>query len=116
MVARTLKPTCETALSTLRWSGAADAADATAVMNEGKMIGIITDGDLRRMLEKNDHISGIRAKDIMTANPKTIQSGSLVVEALSLMRKHNITQLPVLDNDKYVGVIHLHDILKEGIL
>jgi len=89
---------------------------ATAVMSNGKMIGIITDGDLRRMLENNDNIAGIRAKDIMTANPKIIQAGSLVVEALTLMRSHNITQLPVFDNDRYVGVIHLHDILKEGIL
>lgn len=89
---------------------------ATAVMNDEKLIGIITDGDLRRMLEKNDHISGITAKDIMTANPKIIQAGSLVVEALTIMRRHNITQLPVFDNEKYVGVIHLHDILKEGIL
>ena len=89
---------------------------ATAVMSGGTMVGIITDGDLRRMLEKNDDLSGIRASDIMTASPKVIQAGSLVVEALSLMRKHNITQLPVLENNKYVGVIHLHDILKEGIL
>jgi arabinose-5-phosphate isomerase len=89
---------------------------ATAVMSDGKLAGIITDGDLRRMLEKNDHISGITAKEIMTANPKSIQAGSLVVEALSIMRKHNITQLPVFDNERYVGVIHLHDILKEGIL
>jgi arabinose-5-phosphate isomerase len=89
---------------------------ATAVMSNGKMIGIITDGDLRRMLEKNDNIAGIRAKDIMTANPKIIQAGSLVVEALAIMRSHNITQLPVFDNDRYAGVIHLHDILKEGIL
>jgi len=89
---------------------------ATAVMEDGKMIGIITDGDLRRILEKNDHVSGIHAKDIMTAHPKIIQAGSLVVEALTLMRKYNITQLPVFDNDQYVGVIHLHDILKEGIL
>ena len=89
---------------------------ATAVMGDGKLIGIITDGDLRRMLEKNDQISGITAKDIMTANPKVIQAGSLVVEALTIMRKHNITQLPVFDNSQYVGVIHLHDILKEGIL
>jgi arabinose-5-phosphate isomerase len=89
---------------------------ATAVMNDGKFIGIITDGDLRRMLEKNDQISGITAKDIVTANPKTIKAGSLVVEALSIMRKHNITQLPVFDKEQYVGVIHLHDILKEGIL
>jgi arabinose-5-phosphate isomerase len=89
---------------------------ATAVMNNGKFAGIITDGDLRRMLQKNGQISGITAQDIMTANPKTISAGSLVVEALSIMRKHNITQLPVFDNDHYVGVIHLHDILKEGIL
>jgi arabinose-5-phosphate isomerase len=89
---------------------------ATAVLENEKMVGIITDGDLRRMLEKNDNIAGVMAKDIMTVNPKTIQAGSLVVEALAIMRKHNITQLPVLDNDRYVGVIHLHDILKEGIL
>lgn len=89
---------------------------ATAVMSDGKFTGIITDGDLRRMLQKNERISGITAKDIMTANPKTITAGSLVVEALSIMRKYNITQLPVFDNDQYVGVIHLHDILKEGIL
>lgn len=89
---------------------------ATAVINDGKMVGIITDGDLRRMLEKNEHIAGIKASDIMTANPKTIFSSSLVVEALALMRKHNITQLPVMQEDQYVGVIHLHDILKEGIL
>jgi arabinose-5-phosphate isomerase len=89
---------------------------ATAVLENGILTGIITDGDLRRMLEKNDQISGIKAKDIMTKNPKTIQAGSLVVEALALMRRHNITQLPVLENEQYVGVIHLHDILKEGIL
>jgi arabinose-5-phosphate isomerase len=89
---------------------------ATAVMDKGKMVGIITDGDLRRMLEKNDNVSGILAKEIMTVNPKIIPAGSLVVEALTLMRIHNITQLPVFDKDKYVGVIHLHDILKEGIL
>lgn len=89
---------------------------ATAVMNNGKFAGIITDGDLRRMLQKNGKISGITAKDIMTPNPKTIAADSLVVEALSIMRKYNITQLPVFDNDQYVGVIHLHDILKEGIL
>ncbi len=89
---------------------------ATAVMNGNELTGIITDGDLRRMLEKNDHLSGITAKDIMTKNPKTIQAASLVVEALAIMRLYNITQLPVLENEQYVGVIHLHDILKEGIL
>jgi arabinose-5-phosphate isomerase len=89
---------------------------ATAVMKDGKMVGIITDGDLRRMLEKNNNIEGITALDIMTSNPKTIQAGNLVVEALAIMRNYNITQLPVTDNGNYIGVIHLHDILKEGIL
>jgi arabinose-5-phosphate isomerase len=89
---------------------------ATAVMDKGKFAGIITDGDLRRMLEKNNDISGIVAGDIMTSNPKIIQAGNLVVDALAIMRNHNITQLPVFENGEYVGVIHLHDILKEGIL
>lgn len=89
---------------------------ATAVMSDGKLTGIITDGDLRRMLGKNSDLSSVKALDIMTSNPKTIEARNLVVEALSLMRSHNITQLPVMEDGKYVGVIHLHDILKEGIL
>jgi arabinose-5-phosphate isomerase len=89
---------------------------ATAVMQDGLMVGIITDGDLRRMLERNSNIKETTARDIMTTHPKTIDAGSLVVEALALMRNHNITQLPVLENGVYAGVIHLHDILKEGIL
>lgn len=89
---------------------------ATAVMMDGKLAGIITDGDLRRMLERNSDITDIKAGDIMTSNPKVIESQSLVVDALDIMRRNNITQLPVMDNGNYVGVIHLHDILKEGIL
>jgi arabinose-5-phosphate isomerase len=89
---------------------------ATAVLDRGRLVGIITDGDLRRMLEKNENIAGVKADEIMTVNPKTIGADHLVVEALALMRKHNITQLPVMDDGEYVGVIHLHDILKEGIL
>ncbi len=89
---------------------------ATAVIRNDKLVGIITDGDLRRMLEKDLDISDFMAKDIMTSNPRTIEADTLVVDALNLMRKNNITQLPVVDNGWYVGVIHLHDILKEGIL
>ena len=89
---------------------------ATAVIRNDKLVGIITDGDLRRMLEKDQDISDFMAKDIMTPNPRTIEAETLVVDALNLMRKNNITQLPVIDNGWYVGVIHLHDILKEGIL
>ncbi len=89
---------------------------ATAVIDNGKLVGIITDGDLRRMLEKNYSIETKRAGDIMTPSPCTIDKDTLVVDALSTMRKNNITQLLVVDGTKYVGVIHLHDILKEGIL
>ncbi len=89
---------------------------ATAVLNGTKLTGIITDGDLRRMLEKNEEISKLTASDIMTKNPRTIASDTLVVNALSLMRHNNITQLLVVDKNKYKGVVHLHDILREGIL
>ena len=89
---------------------------ATAVLNGTKLTGIITDGDLRRMLEKNEEIGKLTASDIMTKNPRTIASDTLVVNALSLMRHNNITQLLVVDKNKYKGVVHLHDILREGIL
>lgn len=88
---------------------------ATAVVEKGKLKGIITDGDLRRMLENEKGIDNIKASDIMTLNPKTIQKDTLIVDALSIMRKNNITQILVLDGTEYVGVIHLHDILREGI-
>ena len=89
---------------------------ATAVMRDEKLIGIITDGDLRRMLMKHPNIEEVTAKDIMTQNPKTIEKNDLVVNALELMRKKSITQLPVMENDNYVGMIHIHDIIKEGII
>jgi arabinose-5-phosphate isomerase len=89
---------------------------ATAVLANGKLKGIITDGDLRRMLEKKSDIDKIRAMDIMSPEPKTISPETLVVEALGIMRNHNITQLLVVEKNKYLGVVHLHDILREGIL
>lgn len=90
---------------------------ASAVIENDYIIGIITDGDLRRMLQKNISIDTLKAKDIMSLNPKTIQKGELAVNALHLMKENNITQLLVVDeNNKYSGVIHLHDLLKEGII
>jgi len=88
---------------------------ATAVINNDILVGVVTDGDLRRMIEKHKDFSNLVAKDIMTSNPITIEGDELVVNALSLMRENNITQLPVTDMGNYIGVIHLHDILKEGI-
>jgi arabinose-5-phosphate isomerase len=89
---------------------------ATAVLEGNKLAGIITDGDLRRMLERNSDFNTLTAKDIMTRNPKTIAPEMLVVDALALMRRNNITQLLVLKRGRYLGILHLHDILKEGIL
>jgi arabinose-5-phosphate isomerase len=89
---------------------------ATAVLEGKKLTGIITDGDLRRMLEKNQDFATLRARDIMSAKPKTAEPETLVIHALSLMRKNNITQLLVTDKSVYKGVIHLHDILREGII
>ncbi|WP_162126208.1 KpsF/GutQ family sugar-phosphate isomerase [Flavobacterium phycosphaerae] len=88
----------------------------TAVVDNNKIIGIITDGDIRRMLNKTETISGLTAQDIMTKNPKTIKSTDLVSDALNILEDFSITQLVVVDNGEYQGVIHLHDILKEGIV
>lgn len=88
----------------------------TAVIENEKVIGIITDGDIRRMLNTNDTFTHLTAKDIMTKNPKNISSDILVSEALSILENNSITQLVVIDNDNYKGILHLHDILKEGIV
>lgn len=88
----------------------------TAVVDKDKVIGIITDGDIRRMLNKSETISGLTALDIMTKNPKMIKSTDLVSDALNILEDFSITQLVVVDNGEYKGVLHLHDILKEGIV
>ncbi|WP_346317043.1 KpsF/GutQ family sugar-phosphate isomerase [Chitinophaga sp. YIM B06452] len=86
------------------------------VDSEDRLQGIITDGDLRRMLEKNMDASGVKAADIMSRNPKTIQHGELAVNALEMMREYDITQLLVMKGDQYHGIIHLHDLIREGII
>lgn len=88
----------------------------TAVVENEKVIGIITDGDIRRMLNDNDTFSHLTAKDIMTKNPKLIQSNDMVIDAFQTLEDFKITQLVVVDNQEYKGVLHLHDILKEGII
>jgi arabinose-5-phosphate isomerase len=90
---------------------------ATAVTGEGNdLLGVVTDGDLRRMLEKNEPLDKITAKDIMSTKPKTILPESLAVDALDLMRKHDITQLVVASEGNYLGIIHLHDLVREGLI
>ena len=90
---------------------------ATAVLNEsGDLKGIITDGDLRRMLQKTLAIQELQAKDIMTVNPKSIGLDDYATAAFALMKAHNITQLVVVDGDKIAGFVHIHDLMKEGIV
>jgi arabinose-5-phosphate isomerase len=90
---------------------------ATAVTDDnGDLLGIITDGDLRRMLEKSGVTESITAKDIMTLHPKTIEADALAVEALDLMRTYDITQLVVTNGKQYAGFVHLHDLIREGII
>ncbi len=90
---------------------------ATAVVDdEGMLMGIVTDGDIRRMLEKHDNTSGLTAKDILTPSPKTIDEQELAVEALELIRNHNISQVVVTNNGKYSGFLHLHDLVREGLI
>jgi arabinose-5-phosphate isomerase len=88
----------------------------TAVIENNKVIGIITDGDIRRMLNNNDTFAHLTAKDIMTKSPKMIQLSAMVTDALNILEDFSITQLVVLENEEYKGVLHLHDILKEGIV
>jgi len=88
----------------------------SAVIEQNKIKGIITDGDLRRMLAKTENFTNLSAIDIMTKNPKSIDINAMAVDAMQLMEKHQITQLLVTDNEMYAGVIHLHDLMKEGIL
>ena len=88
----------------------------TAVVENNKIMGIITDGDLRRMLSKGEDFNSLTAKDIMTANPKRIESNAMAVDAMELMEEHGISQLLVEKKGNYHGVVHLHNLIKEGII
>ena len=88
----------------------------TAVIENGKVVGVVTDGDIRRMLSKYDSINGLTAKDIMTSNPQTIASDVLAIEALELMQNKSISQLLAINGENYEGVVHLHNLINEGIL
>ncbi|HMB63101.1 MAG TPA: KpsF/GutQ family sugar-phosphate isomerase [Eudoraea sp.] len=88
----------------------------TAVMKDEAIVGIVTDGDLRRMLNKYDNINGLKARDIMTSNPKTIGADVLAIKALKEMQDNGISQLLAVEGKKYIGVVHLHNLINEGIL
>ncbi|MDA8847782.1 KpsF/GutQ family sugar-phosphate isomerase [Flavobacteriaceae bacterium] len=88
----------------------------TAVIENNKIVGIITDGDLRRMLANTEDFSRLYAKDIMSKAPKTINVSAMAIEAMEIMESNEISQLLVQDNEQYAGVIHLHDLIKEGLI
>ncbi len=88
----------------------------TAVVDQDKIVGIITDGDLRRMLSKVDNIAGLTAKEIMTKNPKLINNDAMAIKAMELMDRYGITQILAHDNGRYTGVVHIHNLSKEGII
>ena len=89
---------------------------ATAVVDNNELKGVITDGDLRRMLEAEKSIDDLKASDIMSTSPKTIDKNALAVDAMSMIEQHNISQIIVTNNNSYIGFIHLHDLIREGII
>lgn len=118
LIEHSLKPTVspDTAVKKVIFEISEKRLGVTAVVENNKVVGIITDGDIRRMLNDRDSFTDLTAKDIMTKNPKSTSSGTMAIDALQILENHSITQLIVIDNEEYKGVLHLHDILKEGIL
>lgn len=103
-------------LNTIIYEISSKRLGVTAVVDKGQICGIITDGDLRRMLEKTDQPQAITAVDIMSKKPKTIEKEELAIRALEIMRNYNITSVLITNEGNYVGVVHLHDLLREGII
>jgi len=118
MLEHTLKPevTPDTPVKKAIFEISEKRLGVTAVVEDNKVVGIITDGDIRRMLNDRDTFAELTARDIMTKSPKTVRSTDMVVDAFNIMEDYSITQLIVVDNGEYKGVLHLHDILKEGIV
>ncbi len=87
-----------------------------AVIENDKIVGIITDGDIRRMLRNHENFSHLKARDIMSPGPKTIQQDAMAVDALDMLERYKITQLIAEENGKYTGVVHIHNLIREGIL
>jgi len=119
LIDRAIKPMVredETIQNTI-FNISANRLGATVVVNDNQEIaGIITDGDVRRMVEKGVSINQLKARDIMSSNPKNIESDELAVNAFNIMEKNKITSLVVLEKGKYIGLVHIHDILREGIV
>lgn len=89
---------------------------SVVIVDKDEVIGIITDGDIRRMLEKHTNLLNLKASDIMSTNPKRVDKNILAFDALQIMKENNITQILVMDQERYFGIVHLHDLLQEGII
>tara|TARA_Y100001968_G_scaffold306695_1_gene323744 strand:- start:4590 stop:5555 length:966 start_codon:yes stop_codon:yes gene_type:complete len=105
----------EDSLETIIMEISSKRLGATAVLDGDNIVGVITDGDLRRMLQKNEIITNILAADLMSNQPKMVDKSALAYEAFSIMKKHSITQLLIVSDAQYDGIIHLHDIIKHNI-
>lgn len=88
----------------------------TAVKENDKIVGVVTDGDIRRMLSKHDNIGELTARDIMTSDPKSVKADTLAVKALEILQDNGISQLLVFENGTYAGIVHIHNLINEGIL
>ena len=86
------------------------------MIEDDKIVGIITDGDLRRMLKNNTDVSQLKAKDIMSKNPKTISNDAMAIDAMEILETNDISQVISEENGKYAGVVHIHNLVKEGII
>lgn len=119
MINRNIKPSVEEeeSIQNTIINISSNRLGATVVVDkEGNLLGIITDGDVRRMLEKGFSLKSLKAKDIMSKNPKTIEADELAVKAFNMMEMNKITSIIVLERGKYVGLVHIHDIIREGIV
>lgn len=118
MLDQALKPTVnpETSIKKVIFEISEKRLGVTAVIENDQVVGIITDGDIRRMLSDRDSFAELTAKDIMTKNPKMIDSNAMVIDAFNILEDNSITQIVVTDHGQYKGILHLHDILKEGII
>ncbi len=118
MLEHTLKPMVapDTPIKKVIFEISEKRLGVTAVVENDKVVGIITDGDIRRMLNDRDSFADLTAKDIMTQKPKLVQSSAMAIDALNILEDFSITQLVVIDEGEYKGILHLHDILKEGIV
>lgn len=118
ITAQNMKPqvTPETSMTDVIVEISEKMLGTTAVIENNQVVGIITDGDVRRMIAKNKDFTSLKAKDVMGSNPKTIDNTAMAVDAKEILEKHGISQLIAVENSTYAGIVHIHNLIKEGII